>query len=73
MTKKVEENWVEIYKRNPQRFLFSGDPSSSEGSHPRKMYVHSDFCQLLQVSNCLPLGTISNLPKHLGLLALSKD
>lgn len=39
INKKVEENWGKIYKRNPQRFLFSGDPSSYVGSHPIKMYL----------------------------------
>lgn len=32
-------------------------------------YVHDDLCQLLPVSNCPSLGTISELPKHLGPLA----
>lgn len=35
--------------------------------------VHGDFCQLLLVSDYLSLGTISNLPKHLGLLILFRD
>lgn len=37
------------------------------------LFAHSDFCQLLQVSNCRPLGMISNLPQHLELITLSKD
>ena len=35
----------------------------------RCFYVHDDLCQLLPVSNCPSLGTISELPKHLGPLA----
>lgn len=75
MTKKVEENRGVIYKRNHQRFLFHGDPSSSSWFLPKRYpsLVSQWFLQLLWMSNCLPLGMISNLPKHLGLLALYKD
>lgn len=45
-------------------------PTQERGT---RLLVHSDFCQLLQVSNCLSLGMISKLPKHLGLFTLSKD
>lgn len=76
--------WPRTWKRTGEKFikgilidsclvetvLLLRIPSQERGTF---LFVHSDFCQLLQVSNCLSLGMISNLRKHLGLLALSKN